>query len=385
MNDNKDSIEEILSDFKARRENRENTPVEPLEPPKRREDIIDFAKSDNDEKSSHKSRKEKRKKAAKTPEELDAIQNERAEKRAKQKDKIHAAMIKIKHAVFNKKVLIALVCIIAAAAIIFGISFAVKQSKSAYLKPYEEKYPNVTFRVGMLEKYCDILGKNPDTVGYIEIEDIHLKGAVSSDNKKPLSAQATEKGATRFNYVVYSDSKELEKHYSTAESYNESNGFIKYSDLFEEYNFKIVGAFYTNTKAEDDDGYIFPYDVTEKMTSDSVREFSSRLDNRFLYSTNINITGNDILLTVSCPTDYKKDFRFVIVGVLCENSSEKAVAKAKAADDIRYQQIIYDEQNLKNPYRFSKKWYPEIIITDDAENETILQKTVDDFSSKKER
>ena len=376
MSEEKDDIGKILSDFKTQKEQRE-TPIEPLEPPKRRENYIDFAKSDDEDTAEKQPKRKKELKPKKTPEELEAIRAAKKEKRDRHKEKSKTVLAKIKKAVFNKKVLIALAAIIALIGILFGIVYAVEQSKGAYLKPYEKKYPNAEFQVGMLEKYCDILGENPDTAGYLEIPDIELKTTVSSDSKKSPYAEKCTEGAEQFNYVVYLNDNSLENLYSSANAYNNSTGYINYSNLFEDYTFKVAGAFYTNTKAEDDGGYIFPYNVTEKMTVKSANDYASKLTSRFLYDTGINVTRQDTVLTISCPTDYRKNFRFVVVAVLRDDAETKV--KANEKDSINYPKVIFDELKKDNPYKFATKWYPEIIITDSEGNEKTVQKSIEDY------
>lgn len=377
MNEEKDDIIKILSDFKIQKEQRENISAESLDPPKRRENYIDFAKTDDEDTAEGKPKRKKKSELKKTPDKLETTKAEKKEKRDRQKKKSKAALRKVKKAVFSKKVLIALAAIAALIGIIFGILYAVEQSKGAYLKPYEKKYPDAEFQVGMLEKYCDMLGENPDTAGYLEIPDIELKTAVSSDSQKSPYAEKCTEGAEQFNYVVYLNDNSLEGLYASAEAYNHSTGYMTYSNLFEDYNFKVAGAFYTNTKAKDDDGYIFPYNVTEKMTIKSANDYASKLESRFLYNTGVNITRQDTVLTISCPTDYRKDFRFVVVGVLRDNAETKSTANEK--DNINYPEIIFDELKKDNPYKFATKWYPEIIITDSEGNEKTIQKSIDDY------
>lgn len=369
-----DDIDNILSDFREQKEQKEHTPVEPLEPPKRRKNTIDFAKTQEDVQAEKGSKK---KKQPKSPEELAAIKAQQAEKRAKQKEKSKAVLAKIKKVILNKKFLLALGAVILVIALIFGIRYAVDANKGAYLKPYQSKYPTAHFEIGMLEKYCDIIGENPDTVGYIEIPELDLKSAVSSDESKFPYAQPCRENAEQFNFVIYLNDNSLEKYYSTADAYNSASGYMTYSDLFEDYNFKVVGAFYTNTKASDDDGYIFPYNTTEKMSTDSASEYVSRLENRFIYSTGVNVTRQDTLLTISCPTDYRKDFRFVVVGVLREDTDSKSTATPK--EDIRYPQVIFDEMEKDNPYKYASKWYPEIVVTNKEGEQKTIRKTIDDY------
>ena len=98
-----------------------------------------------------------------------------------------------------------------------------------------------------------------------------------------------------------------------------------FSDLKTDYNFKVIGAFYTNTKASDDNGYVFPYNVTEQMEPSSALEFYTMLHYRFLYDTGASPIRSDKLITISCPTSYHKDFRFVVVGVARDDDKKFTV------------------------------------------------------------
>ncbi len=372
MSDNNNDINEILADFKAKKEERSNPQSNPLEPPRQREDYIDFSKNQDD------SPEKQEKKQKKSPQEIEQAREERRQKQKKIKAKIKALLLKIRAVALNKKFLICVGVIILAVALAFAVRAVVISSKDAYLKPYREKYPDVVFQSGVLEKYCDVIGENPNTVGYLEIDDIELKTPVSSEKGSTAVAEACTKGATQFNYVVYLDDNRLESIYSTAQGYNNSTGYMRYSDLFNDYTFKIVGAYYTNTDEKDDAGYIFPYNVTEKMTVDCSRWFVSALQSRFIYRTGADITRQDTLLTISCPTDKMENFRFVVVGVLRDNADSKSVAKAK--ENVLYPKAMQDDSDKDNPYRFEPKRYPEIIITDSAGNESTIEKTLDDYN-----
>ena len=166
------------------------------------------------------------------------------------------------------------------------------------------------------------------------------------------------------NYVVTLDTKELENYYASADSYNEASGIIEYSNLFSNYTYKVIGAFYTNTNPEDDNGYVFPYDTVEEMTQSSAATFVTDLQTRFLYHTADSFSRKDRLLIIACPTDYHKNFEFVIV---CKLTDDKSKSTATENDDsrIHYPQVICDEKGEINPYRFANGWYPEIVIYTD--------------------
>jgi hypothetical protein len=377
VNDQQDDIEQILSELNAKKEIRQQDSIEQLEPPRLRENYIDFAKPEEPTQKPKKPKQKKEPKPKKSAEELEEIKAKKAQQKAKTKAKATTALTKIKKAVFNKKVLVAIVTILVIIAVAFSAKYAIAQSKSAYLKQYEKKYPDTQYTVGMLEKYCDLLGENPNAVGYLEISDINLQTTVSSNESEYPYAQSCTDTAQQFNYVVYLDDNSLEGIYSTAQGYNSASQYITYSDFFSDYNFKVMGVFYTNTNEEDDNGYIFPYNVTEKMTVKSANNFVSKLKSRFIYDIGADINRQDTLITISCPTDYRDGYRFVVVGALRQDTSEKSTATEKSS--VHYQQVIYDELGIDNPYKYASKWYPEIILTDSNGNETTLQKTIEDY------
>lgn len=359
MSENKDDISKLLEEYKEQKNNK-ITEQQPLEPPKRRDELIDFAKNDTEEKQ----KKAKKEKPKKSPEEIEALKQARKEK-----------LKKISKIVFSKKVIFSLLAIILVIAIGFGIKFAIGYSKTAYLNPYKDKYPDVEFPAGILEKYCDDYGSTPDTMGYISISDTDTNMYLTKADMQPI----TDISST-YNYVVYLDTKELEQHYKNAEAYNNSYKEIFFSNLFEDYTFEVAGAFYTNTKAEDDNGYILPYNTTEEMTFQSTNQFLERVNSRMLYTVKgVDLTRQDTLLTISCPTDYKEDYRFVVVCKAVDKINTDASAADKQPDRIHKTDSEFKESNMENPYRFAGKWYPEIITYDAEGNETTYKKTIEDY------
>lgn len=376
-----DEIGKLLEDYKKQRDNAERGIIEPLEPPKRREDIIDFAKTEDDDEAGNEKKaslfsKLKKEKPEKSEDELAEEKAKKAEKAAQIKGSIVNAFKKIFKALFNRTTLIIVVGIALIIGVFFGIRAISSYSETAYLKPYEKKYPDVKFSTGILEKYCDTYGQNPDSAGYIEIPDLNIKTTVAKHGSKTFpEAEACTQGSETANYVVYLEDNKLEKYYKNSASFNSASGYVTYTDYYNEYNFMIVGAFYTNTNPSDDNNYAFPYNVTEKMTAKSTSDYISKLESRFVFDTGVDITRGDMLLTLSCPTDYRKDYRFVVIGVARKNTDTRLTATDK--EKIHYQQCIYDEMGIENPYKYSTGWYPEIIVNDKA-----VQKTAEDYNNK---
>ena len=75
----------------------------------------------------------------------------------------------------------------------------------------------------------------------------------------------------------------------------------------------MVGALYVNTKAKDDNGYCFPYNVTGNMTADSYKQFYARLTNRMIYTSNRTLNRADHLLTIATDSALHPGWKFVLV------------------------------------------------------------------------
>ncbi len=365
---NKDNnvIDELLKDYseqkKAHEDNfgeigKEPAPLDALPKIEKRNQQSTQAEKPKKNKPAAKIKKtEKRPKKEKTPEE-----------KAKQK----AAL---------KKLLLIIIIIAVITGLVFsGIGIA-KFAQSAYLRPYKQKYPEVEFPVGIEERFCDYYGENPTTAGYIEIDDCNIKEYILSENngKNPVLDSANSKKKLDFNTVVYLNGENnLEKAYSTSKNYLASTQKISFSTLFEDYSFNVIGAYYTNSKPEDDKGYVFPYNLTKDMTEKSLNSFTDRLYHRFLYNSDYYLQNNIItkdsrLITICTKTDFMPDFYFVVVGILDADKVETATDNQK----VHYPQIWYDKNQKENIYRFASKWYPEIIIN----KEETSQQNANDFT-----
>lgn len=268
----------------------------------------------------------------------------------------------------GKSVIICAVVFVAALACAVGGICAVHYQKTAYLRPYQEKFPGVHFPEGIREEFCRIYAQNPNVTGRLSVSDCGYENYVvqSSSSKYPSLDFSNGIRELDFNTVIYlpDGACDLEAVYSSADTYIQSDQKITYSTLFEDYEFNVVGAFYTNTRASDDSDYVFPYNVTQQMTPLSFGDYTDRLYHRFLYDTGYRFDYSvDKILTISAPSDFMPDFEFVVV---CALGAEKQET-AQANDSVHYPQVWYDEHNMQNPYRFASKWYPVIYTDEDRE------------------
>lgn len=264
----------------------------------------------------------------------------------------------------KKQFYIPVIALVLAVVLIFGGVKIYDYSKVAYLKPYEEKY-SITYPEGISEKFCDMYGKNQYTAGSVEIPDTNTKKYVFTKAYKdsPFIEQPVSLKRDYQNMAIRlnRDYADLESTYSTAEGFLDSQQIVKFSTLFNDYTYKVVAAFYTNTVAEDDAGYIFPYNVCGTMTDKSFEAYKDRIQSRRLYDTGYNLQKSDHFLTLSVDSDFMDNFRFVIVCVrVGEDEEFEKSTTAVVNEKAHYPQVWYDKNNQENPYRFASKWYPEL-------------------------
>lgn len=282
--------------------------------------------------------------------------------------------------IFTKQVAITVGAILLVIILAFSGVKLYQYSRVAYLKPYEEKY-NIEYPVGILEQFCDAYGKNQDIAGAVSIPDTKTDKYVV--NAAAPDAPYLEKGADikkdqkNIAIALKSSDADLEGIYSTPEGFLKSSQKIVFNTLFEKSTYKVVSVFYTNTKAEADSGYIFPYNLCGNMTQKSFENYEDRIKSRRLYDTGYSISNEDYFLTLSVDSDFMENFRFV---VLCVRIEEKDFEKSSTAvpnDNIHYPQVWYDKYEKVNPFRFSAKWYPELYI--DEENQRTTKQSIKDF------
>lgn len=262
---------------------------------------------------------------------------------------------------------IAVLLAIAIAATVAGTA------KTAYLRQYKKEYPNVEFPSGIRKGFCEQYAQQSTTVGKLSIGGCEYSGWVLSSKSignAQLDKKCTPNAETPdwVTTIYLPGTANLEKAFSDSDAYIKADQSVVYSTLYDDFKYNIIGAFYVNSDAKDDGGYVFPYSTVDKMTGTSFSQFADQLAHRFLYNTDYQLKyGKDrLIMLVGCSSVYP-DFKFVAVGVL----NGKAQVNAKPNDKIQFPQAWYDIKNQSNPYRYSIGWYPKV-YTDVKEKESAV-------------
>lgn len=95
----------------------------------------------------------------------------------------NAPRIKAEKAKRRKRLLIIIGAVIGVVAIVSGIIGGVAYSKTAYLKPYQQQYPDVKFPDGIRKEYCEQYALQTSTRGLIKIPACNYESYVFNSSK----------------------------------------------------------------------------------------------------------------------------------------------------------------------------------------------------------
>lgn len=243
--------------------------------------------------------------------------------------------------------------------------------------------PDVKTPDGMMAKYAYLYALNQELVGWISVPNsgIDVQVVQSPNNtdylKKDFYGNYSRYGCPFMDYrndpkylnqntIIYghhmSDGlvfAELSK-YKTLDGFLESP-IINYDTLYKSYKFKVYAAFITNSREQDDNGYIFNYTVTSFGSTENFDSYIKALDERKLYTTGVDINSSDKLITLSTCTYEFTDARLVVVGRLLRTGETADVDTTYSVTNgnPRYPQIWYDQKGQSNPYSGATNWYPD--------------------------
>lgn len=246
----------------------------------------------------------------------------------------------------------------------------------------EEKYPDIDFPAGMLEKYGDVYARNQDLVGWIEIAglDISLPVVQGVDNNQYLKTDFDGKtskygsifmnSTNRFDTLDYNttlfghhmkDQKMFGKlkQYKTVAGYKKAP-VIEFGTLFADYKWKVFAVFITNGTSSGDNGYLFNYMFTDLSTNQKVEEFLGEIKLRSIYYPQVDIAVSDKILTLSTCTYELEEGRLVVMARMVRpgESEYVDVDAVRYNANPRYPQGYYEKNGKTNPYADYAKWYP---------------------------
>ncbi len=242
---------------------------------------------------------------------------------------------------------------------------------------------DVNFPMGMLAKYAPLYASNTDLRGWISIPafEINLPVVQGTDNdyylKRNIYKKWTEYGVPFFDYriaqgqfvnlprntVIYGHNMRSDDLiFGMLEEYRDIDGFkrapvIECNTIYGNYNWVICGVFISNSKAEHDNGYVFPYNFID-CSDQKFAEYIVELEKRRFYDTGVDLAITDKILTLStCCYDFP-DARLVVVARLLRDGESVSVDTSKAIKnpDPKGPQAWYDENGKPNNYAYDARW-----------------------------
>lgn len=238
------------------------------------------------------------------------------------------------------------------------------------------KYPS-----GMLAKYAQLYDVNSDLAGWISIPalEINLPVVKGADNsyylRRNIYKKRTDYGVPFFDYRI-SDLKNLPRNtvvyghnmrhddliFGMLENYREISGFksapvIECNTIYGDQLWFVYAVFITNSRASDDNGYIFPYNFID-VSDAKFAEYITEIDKRKLYTTGVDINPTDKILTLStCCYDFD-EARLVVVARMRRAGESSSVNTSNAMENPnpKYPQAWYDANKKTNPYAADSRW-----------------------------
>lgn len=260
-----------------------------------------------------------------------------------------------------------------------------EDKQEEFIKKYKEMYPDVNFPDGLLAMYYPIYATNQDFRGWLSIPEfnVNLPIVQGKDNdyylKKDINKKYSGWGTPFMDYhnninpmdrnlILYGHNSRYrssqDKMFAPLNKYQTIEGFkqapvITFNTLYEECQWKVYAAFITNTKPQDDNGYVFPYLISE-CSAETFGEYLYEINERKLYHTGVDILPTDTILTFSTCNYTFKDARFVIIcrKVRPGESTDVDFSSIQINSSPRYPQAYYDAKKIQNPYADAYNWNP---------------------------
>lgn len=365
---NDNELDEILESIKKHKEQRDSFTIEdmPLAPPepspiKRAEHRTEATEPKREAIKKPKREKPVKAKKEKTPK----PKKDKPEKPKKDKKPKPEKTKKEKTGYgFNLKIAAILVVTIVASILINqGIVYA----QIGYLRPYEKQY-GIKYPKGISEEFCDAYGQNQDITGKLIIPDLDKEIYVCesySSNYGYLEIGTDFNSKQQFRAIALNKSlADLEGVYSTADSYEKSSQKIEYKNIYgDTKTYQVFASYYVTTNAEDDNDFLFPYNLYGDLVENDFDNFKDKIATRSLFKTGYNMSYFGSYLTLSVDSDFMESFRFVII--CTEVDKVTPITETTANENIHYPQIWYDKNNKHNPYWLASKWQPHIYIDEE--------------------
>ncbi len=120
---------------------------------------------------------------------------------------------------------------------------------------------------------------------------------------------------------------------------------ITFNTVYNDYKWKVFAAFLINTQPQHDNGYVFNYLRTDFATDQEFHDFYNEVIQRSYFTTDVDVTPEDKLLTLSTCSLLMDDARFVVMARLVRDGESEAVDTSSAGVNAnqRFPQAWYEQ------------------------------------------
>lgn len=223
----------------------------------------------------------------------------------------------------------------------------------------------------VLDSMTDLLSQNPDTAGWVSVPNTNINDVVlqAADNDYYLSrnfnGNNSKAGSLYADYrctvndytwnqsdniIIYGHNQADGSMFGTLKKYKikktstknfsfyQENPTFTFSNLYEEYTYKIVALFVIEVKPEQTrDGVIFDYHNYVKFGKKrTFEDFRNNILARTAVNTGVDFNEDDKFVTLSTCSNEFDDSRFVVIGrrVRDGESPEVDTSKAEINEDM---------------------------------------------------
>lgn len=181
-----------------------------------------------------------------------------------------------------------------------------------------------------------------------KVEDKH--GALFADYRNDLVKMSQ-------NTIIYGHNMRDGTQFGMLSTYKNLSTYkscpvITFNTIYKDYKWKVFAAFLINTKGEHDNGYVFHYTRPTLGNDEEFHAFYEEALQRSYFITDVEVTPQDKILTLSTCSLLIDDSRFVVMARLVRDGESEKVdtSAAKENPNQRFPQAWYDKKNQTNPY-----------------------------------
>lgn len=186
----------------------------------------------------------------------------------------------------------------------------------------------------VLEQYQALVAENPETIGWLKIDDTTIDNVVMYAPNTPekylhtnFYGEHSYRGTlyvaeacdvqTSDNIIIYGHHMKDGSMFGALvdyqdESFWREHRYIRFDTIYAEQRYEVVAAFYTRILGENEPGFRY-YDYTGADDAAQFAEYAAFIDQNRCYDTGVTLTPGDKLLTLSTCAYQTTDGRFVVV------------------------------------------------------------------------